>query len=229
MIDLIIAHPRNNDYPVWREMVSEYRYRFNKVIVVFTETHDDVDFSNFIKQVMVKDDISFLTSPKVPSGADWRNVATNHALKYSKSEWVWFTEQDFFIKKGFWELLDSEMKNNDVIATYQQDRMHPCNLLVRRSVINQTCLNFGIVPGKLDHFGLIQKDLESQDNKILKMPEKLYRHLNGLSHNFNLIKNGGIPNYEKRAFNMYLNQCLDIDVHLNSKWVKIVIDYFDRL
>ena len=125
--------------------------------------------------------------------------------------------------------MDRGLKDADVIATYQETRMHPCSIFVRRYVLNQTCRNFGIVPNKLDHFALIQKDLENLTKRIDIIPEKFYRHLNGLSHNFTLIKNGGLPNYEKRAFNMYLNQCLDVDVPVNKEWLKIVLDYFDRL
>mgnify|MGYP003965516345 FL=1 len=228
MIDLIVAYPRNNDYPIWRDQIKEYRFKFNKVIVVFTESNDDIDFTDFVKKAMRDDDIIFLDTPPV-RGEDWRNVAVNHALKYSDAEWVWFTEQDYFIKNGFWKYIDRGIKDADVIATFQGDRMHPCSMFVRKYVLAQTCLDFGIVPGVSDHFSLIQRDLERLTKRIDHIPEKFYTHLNGLSSNFTLVKNGGFPNYEKRAFNMYLNQCLDVDVPVDKRWVQIVLDYFDRL
>lgn len=226
-IDVIISHPRNNDYPIWRDMMREYRYKFNKVIVVFTETNDDLDFSSFVIEAMKNDDVTFLFSPKVVRDEDWRNIAVNHGLNHSNAEWVWFMEQDFFVKNGFWRFIDVSMKKNNAIATYQQTRLHPCSIFITRELLNRTRLNFGIVAGKLDHFGLIQKDLEKLTSPLI-IPEHLYRHLNGLSHNFTLIKNGDTPNYEKRTFNLYLNQCLDADVPLSSKWVEIVLSYFDR-
>ena len=230
MIDVILAHPKNNDYPLWRDMLREYRYKFNKVIIVFTETNDGLDFSEFVRNAMADDDVIFLDSPKIKGLEDWRNIATNFALKHSDADWVWFTEQDYFIKKGFWKYIDRGMnEGSDVIATFQETRMHPCSMFVRRELLNQTCLNFGIVPNKLDHFALIQRDLENLTKRIDHIPDKFFRHLNGLSSNFTLIKNGDFPNYEKRTFNMYLNQCLDVDVSLSNEWIQIVLKYFDRL
>lgn len=229
-IDLIITHPTNNDYPLWRDQIREYRHKFNKVIIVFHEANDDVSFKNFVRQVMIEDDITFVETPNIMTHLDWRHYAISNALRKSDAEWVWFTEQDFFIRKGFWKYVERGMRDGaDVIATYQETRMHPCNIFVKREVLDQITKDFSAKPPEYDHFGFIQKQLEKLTKRIDIFPENTYRHLNGLSHNFNLIKNGGIPNYEKRAFNMYLNQCLDADVHLNSKWVKIVIDYFDRL
>lgn len=227
-IDLIIAYPNNNDYPIWRDQIREYRFKFNKIIVVFTEANDSLNFTDFVKRAMENDDITFLDSPLV-RGEDWRNVAVNWALKHSDSEWVWFTEQDFFIRNGFWKYVDRGIKSADVIATFQGDRMHPCSMFVRKYILMQTRLNFGVIPGVADHFSMIQYDLERLTKRIDHMPDKFFKHLNGLSSNFCLVKNGGFPNYEKRSFNMYLNQCLDVDVPVDKRWVQIVLDYFDRL
>ncbi len=228
-IDLIVAYPDNNDYPIWRDQIREYRYKFDRVIVVFTKANDNISFKDFVKRAMADDDIIFLDSPEI-GREDWRNVAVNFALKFSGAEWVWFTEQDYFIKSGFWKYVDRGIRDEaDVIAAFQGDRMHPCSMFVKKYVLMQTCLDFGIVPGKSDHFSLIQKDLEKLTKRIDHIPDKFYTHLNGLSSNFCLVKNGGFPNYEKRAFNMYLNQCLDVDVPVDKRWVQIVLDYFDRL
>ena len=227
-IDLIVAYPDNNDYPIWRDQIREYRFKFNKVIIVFTKANDDVSFKDFVKKAMEDDDIIFLDSPLV-RGEDWRNVAVNWGIKHSDAEWIWFTEQDFFIKKGFWDYVKRGVKDADVIATFQGDRMHPCSMFVRKYILTQTRMDFGIVPGVSDHFSMIQNDLERLTKRIDHIPDKYFKHLNGLSSNFTQIKNGGFPNYEKRAFNMYLNQCLDVDVPVDKRWVQIVLDYFDRL
>ena len=135
MIDLIITHPTNCDYPLWRDMLKEYRHRFNKVIIVFSESHDNVDFKNFVKQVMADDDITFLEPYQVTTNMDWRNFAVRSGLRESTAEYVWFTEQDFFIRKGFWKYVERGIRDKaDVIATFQGDRMHPCNMFVKLPV-----------------------------------------------------------------------------------------------
>lgn len=215
--DIIVSWPTNNDYPLWRLMIRAERERFNKVFVVFTKTYDRDNYEEFVRGAMGIDDITFISSPKVESGNDWRNVAVNAALEQSKADWVWFTEQDFMITDPqFWELVESAMIDKDVIGVDVSGRLHPCSIFAKRAVINKTKRMFGVIPGVLDHFGVFQKDLEEIPINIHtfsddpKPEEKPFFHFNGLSHNWSLLSRGEVPNYEVTTFLSYLEQCLEI-------------------
>src|SRR5690348_16350414 len=108
--DIILAWPRNCDYPLWRQFIRENRPLFNEIIIVFTDTFDQHDYSEFVRRAMFQDHVLFLDNPAIQSGEDWRNVAIHHALLHSyNAQWVWFTEQDFFCKKGFWDMVETEV------------------------------------------------------------------------------------------------------------------------
>lgn len=224
--DVIVTWPVNNDYPIWREMIRGYRHKLNDIFIIFMQTNDGADYSPFVRRSMADDGVIFMDSPDIPKGGDWRDVAVKAGLRNSFSEWVWFTEQDFFCKDGFWDYAKRGMEHgSDVIATFQETRMHPCNMFVRRSILDKTCLNFGIVPGKSDHFGLIQNDLERLTDRVDRTPEHFYSHLNGLSHNFTLVRRGEQSNYQPHTFNQYLRNCLKCTVPLDKRWLLVVKEH----
>lgn len=221
--DVIVSWPRNNDYPLWRQFIRDNRNRFAKVIIVFTETNQGANYKKFVMDAMNEDNVTFFDSPTYGAEQDWRDVAVNCALQYSTSNWVWFTEQDFYPRNGFWNYVDSLYTlGYDVIATYDAGRMHPCNILLKRSVLDKTRKNFAIVPGVADHFGQLQIDLEQMDIKIGAIHPDAYFHYNGLSHNFTLMSRGETPNYYPEEFNQYLNMCLEVNVPLEPGFVSLV-------
>lgn len=196
--DIIVTWPKNCDYPVWRQFIHDERSRFNEVIIAFMEPNQGHNYSEFIKQSMVQDYVHFLDAP-IPKGAeDWRNLAVNASLFHSyNAEWICFTEQDFYPRDGFWDEVERlENDGCEVIAAYQGDRMHPCCIFIKRTALDKTRKNFGIVPDVTDHFYLIQKDLEDAGVKVGKIDPKTYHHYNGLSHNWRLVSDGMDPNYE---------------------------------
>lgn len=228
--DIIIAWPRNCDYPLWRQFVRDQRKRFNEIIVVFTDSFDKYDYSHFVRTSMFRDHVIFVDNPPIRPNEDWRNVAIHNALLHSyNAAWIWFTEQDFFVKRGFFEKVYKHMDQGDeVIATYDGPRMHPCNIFVKRSALNKTRLDFGIVPDKSDHFSLIQKDLE-ETAKIYKMPENLYFHMNGLSSNFSQVERGGTPNFQPAVFNKYIELCQLSSIEKDPRFEQICIDYMKKI
>lgn len=222
--DLIISWPKNNDYPLWRAMIRGNRHQVGRIFVVFTETNDGTDYSDFVKSAMEKDGIDFIQQPEVRD-KDWRDVAINEALRHSRSEWVWFTEQDFFTLEGFWADIDQFIGRVDVIAAYQAERMHPCCIFMNRQQLDRTHKNFGIVPGISDHFSRIQTDIEQMGMRVAKVAPELYHHMNGLSHNFTLLTRGEQPNYEPEIFKHYLRRCLMAGVPINEQWRALVENY----
>jgi hypothetical protein len=224
--DIIVSWPKNCDYPLWRKFISKERDRFNEVIIIITETGDDLDFTGFVADQL--DWCRVYVSRKLYPNEDWRNVAVNKGLELSKNDWVWFTEQDFLPEEGFWDEVRKQKDKCGVISYYQQDRMHPCCIFAKRKIIEKTRKDFGIVPDVLDHFGLFQEDIDTlyYADKIELGYITKCKHMEGLSHNFNLISRGIMPTFKPKEFREYLLECLGSGV-LDKRFVDIVRRYLD--
>jgi len=228
--DLITCWPRNCDYPLFRQFIRRNRDRFAKVTIVFTETNQGYDYRTFVLNAFEGEDVSIIQSPGIVNDEDWRNIATNHALQYSQSELIWFTEEDFTPLPGFWEDLDEALKTYKVAAAYEGNRMHPCCIFINNQTLNsKTTRDFGIQVGKLDHFGFIQKQLQQNDIDIYRIPENSYHHMAGLSSNWRLISEGLPPNHKPEEFQQYLIDCLEVSVPLDRFWVNIATEYLNSL
>jgi len=225
--DVILTWPKNCDYPIWRQFIHEERHRFNEIILVFMETNQGYDYREFVRGATFKDHILCVDSPMIPPDADWRNIAVNFGLQQSlHSEWLWFTEQDFFPMSGFFDLLYLYMEGDALaVGVHDGPRLHPCSLFIKRQVLNSTSKNFGIVPGKIDHFGLIQLDIEKIERdtgrKIAIMPQERYKHMAGLSHNYSLMERGEAPNYKPDEFKNYLRNCFKVKVPLSKRFIEV--------
>jgi hypothetical protein len=181
----------------------------------------------FIKEAMHDDYVHFIEPMPIPAGEDWRNVIINNCLLHSyNAEWIWFTEQDFIVTDPrFFNIVDGyAARNFDVIAAYQQDRMHPCSIFVRREALNKTKKNFGIVPDVSDHFSIFQADIENLGLQTAPLTD-FYEHLNGLSHNMSLLYQNQLPNYQPERFCAYLMECLDVKVPLHPDFVSMAKEY----
>jgi len=221
--DLIAVWAKNNDFPMWRDFIDNNMARFRKVFVVIMEPNQGFDYSEFFTKELEAIGVTVLKSPLLKPGEDWRDVAIKEALKHSKSSWIWFTEQDFFPKKGFFDEVGSFQKMGcQVVSAYQENRMHPCSIFIRREILDSLKkLDFGIVPDQLDHFGMIQKQLESRVIAIGKLNPKFYFHFNGFSHNWKLISLGGFAIYEEDKFISHLKKCLKAPINIHPEFVKV--------
>jgi len=220
--DLITVWPKNSDFPLWRLFVEQNRNQFDSVFVVIMEPNQGFDYSEFFTGELNKIGVTVLTSPILKAGEDWRNIATNEALRHSKSKWVWFTEQDFFPKGGFFEEVRKyQGMGCQVIAAYQGGRMHPCSIFMRREDLDTMVLDFGIVPDQLDHYGLIQKQIKEKKFIIGKSDQKFYHHFNGFSHNWKLVSLHQPAVYEEENFIKHLELCLEAPVTLSPEFIKV--------
>ena len=222
--DVVVSWPRNADYPLWRQFIRDNRKRFNEVIIAFTETNEGKDYREFVRSAMAYDHCIFVDIVPLSSGQDWRDVAVNNALLYSyNADWVWFTEQDFFIKdESFWSTVETAIENkSEVIGVLDGTRMHPCSLFMSKSALNKTRKNFGIVPDKSDHFSLIQKDVETLGLPTAIIDSSLCFHMAGLSHNMYLSSLHKAPNYERKIFVSWLKDCLSVNVDLHPDFVAL--------
>lgn len=208
-MDLIICWPIGFDYPLWRKFIREQRKRFHRVIVIWTNNHNGKDLRTKVEEEMAKDDIAFMVAPPHNGDQDWRNTAVRHALGYSSSDWIWFTEQDFFVEDGFWDFIKKAIQEKcQLIYADDNGRMHPCSIFIQRSVLDLTSKDFSANPQEWDHFGKIQKDLEERPEPFLAkiIPGHLYYHMAGLTHNLRLKQDKKSIHYKPDEFKAYLEK-----------------------
>lgn len=226
--DLLICHPIHLVYPLWMQFIHENRDKFHKVIIIFTFMNaGSKDYRKFVSESMSKDNVICVNNDEVRGQDDWRNVAINKALKYSTSDWVWFTEQDFLPKDNFWKEIEDLMKRVDVFGYYEDTRLHPCCIFIKKELLDKTSKNFGVVKDQLDHFGKFQKELEDKDIMIGIIPHYLGEHMNGLSQNLYMLQLGKEPNYEPEKFKEYLKNCLLLD-NLHPDFEILFSEYLRR-
>lgn len=215
--DAIVAWPVHADYPLWRQFIHDERSRFEQVIVAMTE-HPGYNYVDFVRTAMCPDDITFI-STHAYGDRDWRDLAVNAALDVSTAEWVWFTEQDFLIRDEYWFWSTVERWSPIVDAVGIEEpggrKAHPACLFVRREAIEATDRYFGTVP--MDHFGSFTDQLGT----IHYIPPSTYEHLQGLSHNHWLVDSGEeAGRFKMDRFARYLEDCLRVDVPLDSDWAE---------
>lgn len=223
--DVVVTWPSNCDYPLWRAFIRENRDKLGQVFVVFMDTHGGYDYRSFVRECLEKDWVNVGESPPVGSGQDWRDVAIKKVLRMVTAEWVWFTEQDFLPSAGYFNAIERLTSDNDVVAAFSEKRMHPCSLYIRRALLGSIAPDFSANPPDYDHFGRVQIKLEARGEKIAKIPENLYHHMNGLSHNFRLMSEGQIPVYKKEEFDEYLYRSIKTMVEVNDHYYRTVYEY----
>lgn len=230
--DVLCAWPVHTDFPMFRHQLRQQRYYFHKVIISFTKMQAEGDYRDFIRNAMSQDRITFVDNEPAQAKEDWRDKATNNALNCSDSEWVLFTEEDFFIfyPEEFWKMISDLILPPVEFVGYLQDvRIHPCFMLVKREAINKTTKDFGVVPDSLDHFGKFTNELKDVPKAFITETDtkfqESFHHMNGLSQNMYLLQTGQEPNYRPEEFKGYLKACLKLDIPLHSSFVEMVGKY----
>lgn len=221
--DVILVWGRNVDFPLWRQFLRDNRQRFGKVIIAWMESHSGDDYRDFIRYSMQQDNVTFLDAPTQEElhDIDWRHASIHKALPLVTSNWIWFTEQDFFpTDEIFWEMVYSASDKAEAIGVKSGDRLHPCSLFMTVEALNKTNRFFGIVTGESDHFGQIQADIERFGINLVVINDH-YKHMNGASHNFRLITEGQDANYMPDDFADYLKKCLEVNVPIDSRFSAI--------
>lgn len=221
--DVIVSWPKSCEYPLWRQYIRDMRQHFNEILIAFTETNQEPDYREFIKNSMFADYVHFIDAPTPVGFEDWRNVAVNALLLHSyNAPWVWFTEQDFCPLDNFWpEVYRLEKEGYQVIAVYQGERMHPCCIFVTREVLNRTSKNFGIIPDVADHFGIFQQEIEKLGAKVGIIGKHAYKHYNGLSQNMTMLQRGETPNYQIEEFKKWLVDCKNVYVPVDPRFLDL--------
>lgn len=212
--DLIVCNPTHIYFPLFTKFIKENRKHFDKVIMVFTDMAiRDPNYVLYIREAMASEGIIFIDCPRAESGEDWRNKAIKLALNVSKAEWIYFTEQDFFPQNDFWREVGDLMVRTNVFGRYQDSRLHPCCLFIKRALLEKSSMDFSAYPDKgMDHFGLIQKWLDGKDIICGVIFSQYGYHMNGLSQNIHMLQTGEEPNYAPPEFREYVKKCLAEDM-----------------
>lgn len=225
--DVIVTWPTNCDYPHWRKMVGERKSAFNKIIIARHEQPGYPDFTDFICTTL-NGVVDHNFAVEVVSGADWRDQAINAALQFSDSEWIWFTEQDYMPSDYWFEKLEEGIfDDKEAVGFMDNGRMHPCSLLIKRSLLDRTSKDFAAAPPAYDHFGRIQMDLTSISDKehnllLINLESGWGNHFAGYSHNFRLVADGGLPNHRPDEFMSILWDSLRMGMPLDYDYIEIV-------
>lgn len=199
--DLILVWPRHLDFPLWREQLKEHRSRFNRAIIVFTNMNVGEDLRPSLIPLLAVDQVLFLENDEVEGDEDWRDVAVNKALEYSDSEWVFFTEQDFTWKPGFWRTVYREAETVDYLYVDIEGRVHPCCIIIKRTLLDETNKDFSVIRDVSDHFSRIQLQLVGKAHYVI--PKIFWHHMGGLSQNLHIQQEGGTDFYNPEEFKEY--------------------------
>lgn len=188
---IVVSWPRSCDYPVFRWYMNKYGHYFNQIIIAFTGLKTEHSYEEFLRGTGLKDvEPIFIDAPM--DASDWRHVAVVEALKANKSDWVWFTEQDFLYQESFLQTIFNR-ENEDEVVGFVEERLHPACLLVSRSMLDKTSKDFSIQPNVADHFSKISIELFAKAKVIplqnLGLIEGVHwYHLAGLTHNYTLCR-----------------------------------------
>lgn len=219
--DVIVTWPENCDFPIWRRWIAEERDRFAKVIVAFSPTPGLRDLRGHTRPLLEAAGVSCIDT-RWADGWDWRDAAVNAALNVSDAKWVWFTEPDFeVINPEFWELFNSYgVTSSGVVGVrFGEKRWHPCCLLARRNLIEQTDRYFGSEP--VDHFYAFGCQLNDWFgvHSLDLLEGTHFTHMAGLSHNHTLVERGEPVTYKPDEFAAYLQRCLERTDDLDPSWI----------
>lgn len=208
-VDIVLLHPRETIYPAFYEVWHKNKQHFNRLLLQFTNDHvTGKDYSSTALGMLTWEPNgrhNQITALQYPTDSwwegDWRNIATNNAIDKSLADYILFMEPDFLIRDlGFVKDF-----TGDVLGVDIDGRLHPCFLLVKRSILEKTSRDFTAYPDQgMDHFGKIQQDLEKIATVELINDKPIYwHHMAGLTHNMRLEAAGEPVVYKPDEYRLY--------------------------
>lgn len=238
-IDIVCQYCIFNDYPIFRRNMAKYRDKFNKIILYPSRHHGHIDLEEFAKRVFPE---TWVEPVAIDYGVqDWRQAETEPCLKHIEAEWVWFTEQDFFVRDWDWfyKAIEEEMKLADMIGWMNLTHyhyIHPCCLFIKKEVLDKTQKDFRAHPeiDGCDHFAMLTRDVEKMGKKITPIqgltldngqhPKEWedFFHLGGLTYpyqNWGFEKHFGVGN--KEAFYSYNYWSRKAEVEQSPEYLKL--------
>lgn len=242
-IDVIVQYCVFNDYPIFRQLMAKYRSKFQRILLYPSRHHGVIDLEGFSRQVFPE---YWVKSVPIDYGVeDWRQAETTPCLRFSESEWILFMEQDFFVDNWdeFWEKIEAAMPSADAIGMWNETAfpyLHPCFLLIRRSVFEQTNKDFKAhpeIPG-CDHYAMITRDLEKLNARITKIEDLGYKewvncfHLGGLTYPYQNWKGDGTDHFgvkNPETFAVYNYYSRQAPVQQSPEYIKLSLEIEEEL
>lgn len=235
MIDRILQYCVYCDYPLFRLHNEQYHHEIDKLILFPSRQHGVVDLEEFSRKVIPN--ATWVEPKPINYGVeDWRQAETDQCLSYSDAEWIWFSEQDFFVKdwNKFYRDIKEAMKTSDAIGWWNPTHfpyLHPCCLFIKRSVLEKTQKDFKAHPeiNGADHFAMITRDLERIGAKITTLQDMGYVdwvdcfHLGGLTYPYQDFKGNdtvfGVKSVD--AFYIYNKFLKDVPVEQSTEFLDL--------
>jgi len=177
-------------------MIQDHRHRFNKIILYPSKQHGVVDLEDLWLKSFPE---TWVERQPIDYGVnDWRQAETEPLIELSDAEWLLFMEADFFVTnwdKLFKDVEEAAANGSEMIGCWSPSQfpyVHPCFLLMKRSLFDKTNKDFRAHPEILgsDHFAMLTRDAERLGAKITILEDMGYKewedyfHLGGLTYAF---------------------------------------------
>lgn len=202
-IDVISQYCVHNDYPIFRYNMKRHKDKINKLILYPSRHHGVIDFEAFSKKCFTE--ATWVTPVPIDYGKeDWRQAETIPCLAYSNAEWIWFTEQDFFVNDWdkFFADVEKAMQKSDMIGWWNPTNfpyVHPSCIFIKRTMLDKTTKDFSAHPeiNGCDHFAMLTADVQRLKGKITTLQDlgwenwKNAFHLGGLTYVYQDWKGDG--------------------------------------
>ena len=234
-IDILTQYCTHCEYPLWRKNLQKHRDKFKKVILYPNEYYRDLDFKVFsktvIKETWVENHAIDWTTP----GIDWRQAEVEPMLELSDSKWIYFNEQDWFVKDydKFYEAVFKAMADGaDAIGWMNPTHfpyLHPACFFVKREFLNKTTKDFRAHPeiNGGDHFCMITRDLKEMGAKIVTIEDMGFKywedcfHLGGVTSNYVDSANPNFQFHRSDIFYIYNYWSRKVNVEQSSKYLEL--------
>ena len=195
MIDVISQICVFNDYPIYRQLLTKYRDKFNKIILYPSRHHGVIDMEEFMRRTFPETWVTGHEIDWTTPNIDWRQAETEPCLELSDAEWILFMEQDFFVDDWdkLWKDVEKAMETSDMIGWWNETAfsyVHPCFLLIKRELLEKTHKDFRAHPEiyGCDHFAILTHDVQFLGAKITKLQDLGWKewenafHMGGLTY-----------------------------------------------
>lgn len=224
--DLLCVLPNHIIYPLFNKFIHQNGDKFHKIILVITDMNTHLpNYQQFLVDQLRDDKITIIRSNPIEAHVDWRQQAIKQALTVSTGAWIYFCEPDFTPLNGFWKEVYGLAERVDAFGYFQDQRLHPCCIFIKRELLNKTSQDFSAYPETYgDHFGKFQHELEKRIS-LGVIHHWLGEHMNGLSQNIYMLQTGEIPNYNPPRFKKYCEACLASEFKMPQAMIELFKDY----
>lgn len=215
-VSVCVTNPLHMDYPLWRLQMLQYRNYYNHMLVSLVNNHQEPIIKDWLKAEYGACGWWVFDEIERQGAADWRSMAIKQAYGHISDTWIWFTEQDFFIRNpSFFEKIEKEMYFQDVIVYEEAGRLHPACMFVRKEFADQTEKDFSPVVDKQDHFYTFTEALKRLTPRITTLqnmgmvPGYDFYHMTGLTHNYTRFEQKLEPT-RLNDFLQYNHYCMQV-------------------